>query len=128
LVIGDLQAAVNIDDVLEAELAREPVRASEGLGSEPRQMVDVGWHALGEEVFQDRVGESLVVEKLLEAVQRFFSAGMLVQRLIHSALLGRALGASELSLEAEVTPDCAAVSWMGTVLSGTKPFPAPVFT
>jgi hypothetical protein len=32
LLIGDVQVAVDVDDVLEAQFAGEPVRAAEGLG------------------------------------------------------------------------------------------------
>jgi hypothetical protein len=68
LLVGDLQVAVHVDDVLEAKPAGEAVRAPERLGHEPRQAIDVGRHALGEQRLQYRVGEGLGVEQLLEAM------------------------------------------------------------
>ena len=49
LLVGDLEVAVDVDDVLEAELPSEAVGAAERLDREPGQVVDVGWDALGEE-------------------------------------------------------------------------------
>src|SRR5262249_17435941 len=81
LLVGDLQLAVDVDDVLKAELAREAVGAAERLGGEPGQVVDMGRDALGKEHLHDRVRERLVVEDLLEAVQRLVSARVFVQTL-----------------------------------------------
>src|SRR5262249_27598597 len=78
LLVGDRQLAVDVDDVLKAELAREAVGAAERLGGEPGQVVDMGRDALGKEHLHDRVRERLVVEDLLEAVQRLVSARVFV--------------------------------------------------
>jgi RNA polymerase sigma factor (sigma-70 family) len=80
LLVGDVQVAVDVDDVLEAELAGEPVGPAERLGREPGQVVDVSWHPRGEQGPQHRVGEGLAVEQLLEAVQGLVTAGVLVER------------------------------------------------
>ena len=68
LLVADLQVAVDIDDVLEAELLCEAAGAAERLGREPGQVVDVGGDAFGEERLQDRVCERLLVEDFLQAV------------------------------------------------------------
>jgi hypothetical protein len=77
LLIGDLQAAVDRDEVVEAELAWEPIRASERLGREPNQVVDVGGPTLAEQRLQQRVRQDAVVEDLLEAVKGLLTAGVL---------------------------------------------------
>src|SRR5919106_1012483 len=80
LLVGDLQVAVHVDHVLEAELAREAIGAAKRLGREPRQVVDVSRSAFCEQPLQYRIGEDLVIEQLLEAVKRLVAAGMLEQR------------------------------------------------
>lgn len=83
-LVRDLQVAVHVDDVLKTELAAEAIGAAERLGGEPGQVVDVGGNALGEQSLQHRIGESLVVEQLLEAVQSLVAAGVLKERLCDS--------------------------------------------
>ena len=70
---------MHVDDVLEAEFAREPIWAAERLAGEPRQMIDVGRHALDEHRLEQRIGEHLVVEQLLEPMQTLITAGMLIE-------------------------------------------------
>ncbi len=79
LFLGDVQAAVDGDEVGEAEFAGEPVGAAEGLGGEGREVVDVLGLPGTEQRLQERVGEHAVVEGLLEAVQRLVPAGVLEQ-------------------------------------------------
>ena len=73
------QAAVDGDEVGEAEFAGEPVGAAEGLGGEGREVVDVLGLPGAEQRLQERVGEHAVVEGLLQAVQRLVPAGVLEQ-------------------------------------------------
>lgn len=80
LLIGDLQMTVHVDDVLKTEPGGEAIRAAKRLGCEPCQVLDVGRHALGKHVLQNRVGERLRVEQLLERVQCLVSARVLVKR------------------------------------------------
>jgi len=40
-LLGDLEMAVHVDQMLEAELAREAVGSAEGFGGEPGQVLDV---------------------------------------------------------------------------------------
>ena len=56
-------------------------------GGEPRQVLDVGGHRLGEKLHQDGVGERLGVEQLREAVQRLVSPCVLVERPSHRCSL-----------------------------------------
>lgn len=42
LFVGNLQSAVHIDGVLKPQAAGEPVGAAEGLGREPREVIDMG--------------------------------------------------------------------------------------
>jgi hypothetical protein len=70
---------VHGNEVAEAQLAREPIRTAEGLGRECGQVVDVIGPSGAEERLQERVGEDAVVKELLEAVERFFAAGMFEQ-------------------------------------------------
>jgi len=85
LRLGDPQPAVDVDEVLEAELAREAVRAAEGLGGEHREVLDVLRLPVTEQRLEERVAQDAVVEELLEAVQRGLASGVLVE--------ARALGA-----------------------------------
>lgn len=71
---------VHVDDVLKARSSGEPVRAPEGLGGKPSQMVDVGRDPFSEQLFENRVGAHLLIEQLLEMVDRAISAGMFVKR------------------------------------------------
>jgi len=48
LLVRDLEATVNVDQVIEAQLASEAPRPTEGLRREPGEMVDVMWLALSE--------------------------------------------------------------------------------
>jgi len=81
LLVGDLQLAVHVDHVSEAQPAGEAIRAAEGLRREPGQVIDVGGRSLGEKGLEHLVGERLGVEQVLEPVQRFVAARVLVQRL-----------------------------------------------
>src|SRR5262249_21222825 len=79
LLVGDVAMAVNVDQVLEAELPGEPIRTAQRLCREPGQVVDVGWNTLGEHMSKDWIAEGLVVEDLLETVQSFLAPGVLVE-------------------------------------------------
>jgi hypothetical protein len=59
LVLGDHQMPVDVDQVLKAKLAGEPVRAPEGLRREPGEMLDVFRLADAEEGLQQRIGSTL---------------------------------------------------------------------
>ena len=73
---------MDVDEVPEAELAGEAVRATERLRGEPRQVVHVAGLAGAEQRLQERVGEHAGVELVLEPVQARGAAGMLEQRLL----------------------------------------------
>lgn len=47
LLIGDLQAAMPVDEVRESQFAAETAWATEGFGGEPGQMIDVGGRRSG---------------------------------------------------------------------------------
>jgi hypothetical protein len=49
LLVRDLEPPVHVDEVLEAQLAREAVGAAERLGGEPGQVLDVVSLALAEQ-------------------------------------------------------------------------------
>src|SRR4051812_19283444 len=87
LLVGDLQPTVHVDQVVEPEPLGEAIRAAEGLSREPGQMLDVMFLLLAEHGPEDRVGEHLRVEDLLEAVETGIAAGMLVERLACSSLV-----------------------------------------
>ena len=55
LLVGDIQVAVFVDQVVESELTAEPVRPPERLNGKPGEMVHVSRHARGEDMFEDRV-------------------------------------------------------------------------
>jgi hypothetical protein len=59
LLVGDPEAAVHIDEVVEAQLAREAVRAAERLSREPGQVLDVVRLPLPEQRLEQRIGENL---------------------------------------------------------------------
>src|SRR3954469_19935611 len=61
LGLGDPEAAVDVNEVREAELAREPVRTAEALCREHRQMLDVLWPPCAEQRLEQRIGEHAVV-------------------------------------------------------------------
>jgi hypothetical protein len=90
LLVGDLQVAVDVDDVLEAQPLGEAVGAAERLGGEPGQVVDMGRYPFPELCLQDRVGQDLVVEQSFEAVKRLVTAGMFIQGLWMLHLAGAA--------------------------------------
>src|SRR5262249_62352611 len=81
LLVGDVQVAVHVDDVLKAELAREAVRPAERFRREPCQVLDMMRFALGEQNLQHRICENLGVEQFFEALQRLLSASMFVKTL-----------------------------------------------
>jgi hypothetical protein len=98
LLIGDVQVPVHVDEVPEAELAGEAVGAAERLSGEPGQVVDVGGHPLAEQRPEHRVGERLVVEELLEAVQYLITAGVLVEAFLrHAPIVGGPPGGNRLA-------------------------------
>src|ERR1700677_2523295 len=70
---------MHVDEVVESQLAGEPVGATERLCREPGQVVDVRRYPFGEQGLQDGVGQHLVVEELLEAMECVVATGMLVQ-------------------------------------------------
>ena len=80
LFVGDLPVPVHIDDVLEAELLGETIRAADD--SAVNQVRWSTWVALAEELrLEHRVREDLVVEDLLGAMKCRIASGMLIQRL-----------------------------------------------
>ncbi len=81
LLLGDVQVAVDCDEVREAaKLPGETIRPAEGLGRECRQVIDVLWLACAEERLEERVGQDTAVEGVLETVQRLLATGVLVKR------------------------------------------------
>src|SRR3954466_5082503 len=81
LGLGDREAAMDVNEVREAELAREPVPTAEALCREHRQMLDVLWPPCAEQRLEQRIGEHAVVEDLLGPVQCGLAARVLVERL-----------------------------------------------
>ena len=79
LPLEDLQVPVDGDQVAEAQLPRKAVRAAERLGRKRGQAVHVVRSALAEQRLQDRIGHDLAVEDLIEAVDRLFTARVLVE-------------------------------------------------
>jgi hypothetical protein len=79
LCIGDPQMTMHIDEVIEPQLAGEPVRAAERLCREPGQVVDVRRCPFGKQRAQRGIGQNLVVEEFLEAMECIVATGMLVQ-------------------------------------------------
>jgi hypothetical protein len=77
LLLGDLEPAMHVDQVLKAELAREPVGTAERLGSEHRQVIDMLGLAVAEQWLQQRVSQDAVVEELLEAMESLLAASVL---------------------------------------------------
>jgi hypothetical protein len=75
LGLGDSQAAVDGDQVGEAELAGEALGAAEGLGGEGGDVVDMLGLSATEEWLQERIGQDAVVESGLESMQGFFATG-----------------------------------------------------
>jgi hypothetical protein len=73
--------------MLKAKFASEPVGATKGLRSEPRQMVNVMRSPFREQFVQQRVRKDLCVEQFLCTVQRLVAAGVIVKA-PHIALLG----------------------------------------
>ncbi len=86
LLVCDLEVAVQVDDVLEAERFGEAARAAERLGREPAQAVNVCGNTLGEHVLEHWIGKRLCVKDLLKTVQTFVTACVLVQDLIDLVL------------------------------------------
>src|SRR4051794_769912 len=84
LLLRDLQASVDLDEVPESEFTREPIRTPEALGGERRQVVDVAGSTDTEQRLQERVLQHAVVEHLLEPVQANRCAGVLVKGLVHT--------------------------------------------
>jgi hypothetical protein len=70
---------VYIDEVLKTEPLGEARRSSEGLCREPGQVLDVMRLSFAEQRLQDRIGQHLGVEDLLQAVQPLITAAMLVE-------------------------------------------------
>jgi hypothetical protein len=79
LRLGDPQVAVDVDEMGEAELPAEAIGAAEGLGGEPRQVLDVMGLAGTEERLEQLVGEDLGVEEVFKTVQTFLASGVLVE-------------------------------------------------
>ena len=80
LLFGNSETAVNRDEMVESELSREPIRPAEGLRSERGQVVDVLGFTSAEEGLKYGIGEDACVENILEAVQCFLTAGVLIKR------------------------------------------------
>ena len=110
LLVGDLQVAVHVDHVSEAQPAGEAIRPAEGLRREPGQVIDVGGRSLGEKGLEHLVGECLGVEQVLEPVQCFVAARVLVQRLSRfhysePSLTGCCRGLGDIDLDVQYLPD-----------------------
>jgi hypothetical protein len=71
---------MNRDQMREAELVREAVRAAERLRGERGQVVDVLGLAGAEQRLQERIAQDARIEGVLEAVQRLLAAGVLEER------------------------------------------------
>jgi hypothetical protein len=74
LLLGDVKVPVDIDEMSEAELAGEPVRATEGFGGEGGEVINVFRLPGPEERLEQRIFEDAAVEGVLEAMQRFLPA------------------------------------------------------
>src|SRR5262249_61395268 len=69
LLVGDLQVAVHVDDVLKAHLTRESIWPSERLGGEPGEVIVIMRAPLRENRAHGRIGDGRRVEQTLEALQ-----------------------------------------------------------
>lgn len=69
LLLSDLQAPVHLDQMGEAQLAGEAVRASERLRLERAQVVDVLRASRTEQRLEQRIGEHAGVEDIDEVMQ-----------------------------------------------------------
>jgi hypothetical protein len=72
--------SVDRDQVREAQLTREAVRAAEGLGRKRRQVIDVLRLTFAEERFEQRIGKHSAVEDILEAMNRLLATSMVIKR------------------------------------------------
>jgi hypothetical protein len=80
LLLGDLEVAVDCNQMAEAQLTAEAVRATEGLRRERGQVIDVLGPSRAEQRLEHRIGQDAAVEQILEAVNRFLTAGVFVER------------------------------------------------
>jgi hypothetical protein len=80
LLLGDLKAAVHVDQVIESQLFGEAIRAAEGLRGERSEMIDMFESAGTEKRLQNRIGQDTGVEDVFQVVQGFFPAGVLKKR------------------------------------------------
>ena len=77
LLLGDFEAAVDRDQMSEAQFACEAIGSTEGLDGERSEVVDVFRTSRSKQELEQRVGEYTVVEDLLEAVDCLLTAGVL---------------------------------------------------
>jgi len=88
LLLGDLQAAVHVDEMGEAQLPGEVVGAPERFGLERGQVVDVIRLARAEQRLQQGIGEHAAIEDVDEAVQAVVAARVLVDRFHNYSITG----------------------------------------
>jgi hypothetical protein len=80
LLLGDVEPAVDVDQVLEPELPAEAVGATERLGGEGREMVHVLGLAGTEKRLEHVVCKHEGIEVIFQAVQAILTARELVHR------------------------------------------------
>lgn len=74
LLLGDREAPVYLDQVIEPDLSGEPVRAAEGLRGERGQVINMVWLTRTEQRNQHRVSQDLSVEQLFQAMDARLTA------------------------------------------------------
>src|SRR5271170_1287178 len=95
LLPGDLQATMDVNRVFKAQLAGEAVGATERLGGEHRQVINVLRLTIAEQRLEQGVAEHTVVEDLLELVESLLAASVLEQRRHGGPMLARARTSSD---------------------------------
>jgi hypothetical protein len=80
LRLSDVQPAMHIDQMSEAKLPREVVRASERFRFERGQMVNMVWPSGAEQRLKHRIGEHAAVEDIDEVTQDLVPARVPIER------------------------------------------------
>jgi hypothetical protein len=80
LLLGDLEIAVDCDEMVEAQLTAEAVRPTERLGRERGQVIDVLGPSRTEQRLEHGIRKDAAVEQILKTVNRFLATGVFVER------------------------------------------------
>jgi len=81
LFFADVEVAMDINEMLKAsDLAGKPIRATERLGREGCQMIDVLGLTIAKKGPQQRIVENAVVKTRLKSMERFFTSSVFIKR------------------------------------------------